>query len=116
MSADGCLSLSSLPTITSNDHHAASEARCSSEKRNFSSLLVDNVLRPLVMARGLTTPMPVILVGVIGGTLAYGISGLFLGPVVLSVAWALLVAWVKEDSPDESAASGAASFTPRQNN
>jgi predicted PurR-regulated permease PerM len=64
--------------------------------------LVDNVLRPLVMARGLTTPMPVILIGVVGGTLAYGISGLFLGPVVLAVTWALLVAWVQEDGPGRS--------------
>jgi hypothetical protein len=39
--------------------------------------LVDNVLRPLVMARGLTTPMPVIFIGVVGGTLAYGISACF---------------------------------------
>jgi predicted PurR-regulated permease PerM len=58
--------------------------------------LVDNVLRPIVMARGLTTPMPVILVGVIGGTIADGISGLFLGPIVLSVAWALSVAWLRD--------------------
>jgi predicted PurR-regulated permease PerM len=71
--------------------------------------LVDNVLRPLVMARGLTTPMPVILIGVVGGTLAYGISGLFLGPVVLAVTWALLVAWVQEGGPDGSEAAGAAS-------
>jgi predicted PurR-regulated permease PerM len=78
--------------------------------------LVDNVLRPLVMARGLTTPMPVILIGVVGGTLAYGISGLFLGPIVLSVTWALLVAWVQEDRPDGSQAAGAESFTPGQNN
>ena len=59
--------------------------------------LVDNVLRPLVMAHGLATPMPVILIGVIGGTIAFGISGLFLGPIVLSVAWVLVVAWVRED-------------------
>jgi predicted PurR-regulated permease PerM len=59
--------------------------------------LVDNVCRPFVMARGLATPMPVIIVGVIGGTMAYGISGLFLGPIVLSVTWALLVAWVQDD-------------------
>ena len=64
--------------------------------------LVDNILRPLVMGRGLTTPMPVILIGVVGGTLAYGLSGLFLGPVVLSVTWALLVAWMQEDSPGGS--------------
>jgi predicted PurR-regulated permease PerM len=60
--------------------------------------LLDNVLRPILMARGLTTPMPVILIGVIGGTIAYGISGLFLGPIVLSVAWALIAAWVQDDS------------------
>jgi predicted PurR-regulated permease PerM len=59
--------------------------------------VIDNVLKPIVMARGLTTPMPVILIGVIGGTLTYGISGLFLGPIILSVAWTLLVAWVQED-------------------
>jgi predicted PurR-regulated permease PerM len=59
--------------------------------------LLDNVLRPVLVARGLTTPMPVILVGVLGGTIAYGISGLFLGPIILSVAWALAVAWVQDE-------------------
>jgi len=58
--------------------------------------LIDNVLRPLWMARGLTTPMPVILIGVIGGTVAYGIVGLFFGPLVLSVAWVVLMAWLHE--------------------
>lgn len=58
--------------------------------------LIDNVLRPVVMGRGLKTPMLVILIGVIGGTLAYGITGLFLGPIVLAVIWELLIAWVKE--------------------
>ena len=74
--------------------------------------LVDNVLRPLVMARGLTTPMLVIFIGVVGGTLAYGISGLFLGPIVLSVTWALLVAWVQEDSAGGGEAESAASLAP----
>ena len=58
--------------------------------------LLDNILRPIVMGRGLKTPMLVILVGVIGGTLAYGITGLFLGPIVLAVIWELLTAWIKE--------------------
>jgi predicted PurR-regulated permease PerM len=57
--------------------------------------LVDNVLKPLLMARGLTTPMPVIMVGVIGGMMAYGIVGLFFGPIVLSVAWALMATWMR---------------------
>jgi predicted PurR-regulated permease PerM len=61
--------------------------------------LVDNIARPLVMARGLTTPMPVILVGVLGGPIAYGIGGLFLGPIVLSVVWSLLVAGAQVEVP-----------------
>jgi predicted PurR-regulated permease PerM len=69
--------------------------------------LVDNVLRPIVMARGLATPMPVILVGVVGGTIAFGISGLFLGPIVLSVAWALAAAWVETPDTDASASAPA---------
>ena len=58
--------------------------------------LLDNILRPIVMGRGLKTPMLVILIGVIGGTLAYGITGLFLGPIILAVIWELIVAWIRE--------------------
>jgi len=60
--------------------------------------LIDNVLRPFLMARGLMTPMPVIMVGVLGGMIAYGIVGLFFGPVILSVAWAVLAAWMERGS------------------
>jgi predicted PurR-regulated permease PerM len=59
--------------------------------------LIDNLLRPLVMGRGLKTPMLVILFGVIGGTLAYGITGLFLGPIILAVIWELFVSWIDEE-------------------
>jgi len=62
--------------------------------------LLDNILKPIVMARGLNTPMLVILVGVIGGTVGYGITGLFLGPIVLTVIWELLAAWVAEDAAE----------------
>jgi predicted PurR-regulated permease PerM len=58
--------------------------------------LIDNVLRPLVMGRGLDTPIVVILVGVIGGTLSLGLTGLFLGPIILAVLWELFVAWIRE--------------------
>jgi predicted PurR-regulated permease PerM len=58
--------------------------------------LVDNVLRPLVMGRGLDTPILVVLIGVIGGTISYGIPGLFLGPIILAVIWELLMAWIRE--------------------
>jgi predicted PurR-regulated permease PerM len=56
--------------------------------------LMDNILKPIVMGRGLATPMPVIFIGVIGGTLVHGMLGLFLGPIVLAVVWELLLAWI----------------------
>jgi hypothetical protein len=60
------------------------------------SARLDNIPRPLVMARGLDTPMLIILIGVLGGTVSYGITGLFLGPIILAVIWELLVAWTRE--------------------
>ncbi len=60
--------------------------------------LLDNVLRPLVMGRGLDTPLVVILIGVIGGTISLGITGLFLGPIILAVIWELLAAWIRESA------------------
>jgi predicted PurR-regulated permease PerM len=62
-------------------------------------LLLDNVLRPLVMARGLQTPMVIILAGVVCGTLAGGLIGLFVGPVVLAVFYDLLSAWLSAERP-----------------
>ena len=62
--------------------------------------VLDNVLKPLVLGRGLTTPTLVIFVGVIGGTLAHGIVGLFIGPIILSLAWELTVAWIHTDRAD----------------
>lgn len=56
----------------------------------------DNILKPMLMARGLPVPMLVIFVGVIGGTLAHGIIGLFIGPVILALGYELLGAWVNE--------------------
>ena len=63
--------------------------------------LLDNVLRPLVMGRGLRTPTLVILIGVIGGTISYGITGLFLGPIILAVIWELLAAWIGESEEEK---------------
>lgn len=59
--------------------------------------LIDNVLKPILMGKGLPVPLVVILLGVIGGTLAHGILGLFVGPVILILAYELIVAWLKEE-------------------
>jgi predicted PurR-regulated permease PerM len=66
--------------------------------------LLDNILRPLV-AKGLSTPMPVILIGVLGGTLVHGVIGLFVGPIVLSIGWQLLLVWTR-DEPKATEAAG----------
>ena len=58
--------------------------------------LSDNALKPLLMGRGLSTPVLVIFMGVLGGTLAHGIVGLFVGPIILAVAWELLMAWSRD--------------------
>ena len=60
--------------------------------------LLDNILRPLVMAKGLATPIWLTLIGVLGGTLVHGMIGLFVGPVVLSIACQLVVAWTRSET------------------
>jgi predicted PurR-regulated permease PerM len=59
--------------------------------------LADNLLKPLLMGRGLSTPVLVIFIGVMGGTLAHGIVGLFIGPIILSVAWEMMMAWIRTE-------------------
>ncbi len=61
-------------------------------------MLLDNVLRPLLMRRGVDIPIVVILIGVIGGMLAYGLIGVFLGPVVVGLGYELFRAWVNGDA------------------
>ena len=57
---------------------------------------MDNFLRPLLIRQGADLPLLLILAGVIGGMLAFGLVGLFVGPVVLAVAYTLLEAWINE--------------------
>jgi predicted PurR-regulated permease PerM len=59
--------------------------------------LADNILKPMLMGRGLNTPMLVIFIGVLGGMIAHGIVGLFVGPIILAVAWQLMLAWIHEE-------------------
>ena len=59
--------------------------------------LVDNILKPILMSKGLPVPTIVILIGVLGGTLVHGILGLFIGPVILSLGYELLVAWINQE-------------------
>lgn len=56
--------------------------------------LSDAVLKPLLIGHGLEVPMPVILLGVIGGVMAYGLIGLFIGAVILAVGYVLFYEWL----------------------
>ena len=66
--------------------------------------LSDNVLKPMMLGRGLEVPMPVIFLGVIGGMIADGLLGLFVGPVVLAVGYILFIEWVRPPVGDAPAA------------
>jgi predicted PurR-regulated permease PerM len=57
----------------------------------------DNILKPILMGRGVDIPMPVILIGAIGGMIASGIIGLFAGAVVLSIWYKLFVLWLEQE-------------------
>jgi len=74
--------------------------------------LADNILKPILMGRGLNTPMLVIFIGVLGGMLAHGILGLFVGPIILAVTWELMMAWIREERTD-AAATGAEPSTKK---
>jgi predicted PurR-regulated permease PerM len=57
---------------------------------------MDNFLRPILIKRGADLPLLLIFIGVVGGLIAFGLIGIFVGPVVLAVAHTLLSAWVDE--------------------
>ena len=63
---------------------------------------IDNVIRPILIRRGADLPLLLILGGVIGGLLAFGLVGIFLGPTILAVGYTLLNAWIDELEPETS--------------
>jgi predicted PurR-regulated permease PerM len=60
----------------------------------------DSVIRPWFIARGAHLPFLLTVLGVLGGALAFGLLGIFLGPVLLGVGFTLMNEWVKEDQPE----------------
>jgi predicted PurR-regulated permease PerM len=71
----------------------------------------DAFLKPLFLGRGLAIPMPVILIGAIGGMMLSGIVGLFIGAVVLALAYQMAIAWIEpreDDDPGDELAGAEA--------
>ena len=54
---------------------------------------IDNIIKPLIISRGVDLPFVLVLLGVLGGAIAFGFIGIFLGPVLLAVGYALLMEW-----------------------
>jgi predicted PurR-regulated permease PerM len=67
----------------------------------FVAGLADNVLKPLLLGRGVDVPMPVVLIGALGGMVVEGIIGLFIGPVILGVMYVLFWQWVALQVPEQ---------------
>jgi predicted PurR-regulated permease PerM len=66
----------------------------------FASGMLDNVLKPLMLGRGVDAPMPVILLGALGGMAARGLVGLFLGAVLLALGYQIFMMWVYADQAE----------------
>src|SRR5262249_59474121 len=67
------------------------------------AVTMDNFVRPMLIRRGVHLPLLLILAGVVGGLIAFGLIGIFLGPMILAVAYTLFRAWVFEaDGPSVS--------------
>ena len=68
-------------------------------------IMLDNVVRPILIRRGADLPLILVLVGVIGGLLTFGLIGIFVGPVVLAVTYTIMMAWLNEELPPPMAES-----------
>jgi predicted PurR-regulated permease PerM len=69
---------------------------------------MDNFLRPILIRKGADLPLLLIFAGVVGGLLAFGLIGIFVGPVVLAVANTLLNAWIDAEPKAETASESQA--------
>jgi len=62
---------------------------------------LDNFLRPILIKRGVDLPLLLIIAGVIGGLVGFGVIGLFVGPVILAVTYSCLESWIRDGEPVE---------------
>jgi len=60
---------------------------------------VDNVVRPMLISRGSSLPFLLTLLGVLGGVIAFGFVGLFIGPTLLAVGYSLMSGWTHTEDP-----------------
>lgn len=73
---------------------------------------IDNLLRPLVISSGARIPYILVLFAVLGGIAAFGLVGLFLGPIVIAVMLAVWREWLIEHAPPKTAPSQVSPNSP----
>jgi len=69
--------------------------------------LSDNVLKPILLGRGVDLPAAIVLIGAIGGMIQYGVVGLFLGAVILGLGYTIISDWIKSADDSSSAADAS---------
>lgn len=69
--------------------------------------LADNILKPILMGRGSMVPMPVVVIGSLGGMMYAGIIGLFLGAVVLALWWGVFMVWLGSEEEQQALVEAA---------
>jgi predicted PurR-regulated permease PerM len=68
---------------------------------------MDNIVRPLVISNATRMPFLLVVFGVLGGVLAFGLVGLFIGPVLLAVSLAIWREWLEEHQQKEAVSSSS---------
>ena len=74
---------------------------------------IDNVLKPLIISRGSNLPFILVMLGILGGVVAFGFIGIFLGPVLLALGLALLKEWAVFADDAKAAAAPPGADSPR---
>jgi predicted PurR-regulated permease PerM len=73
----------------------------------FVGGMLDNVLKPLLLGRGVDAPMPVVLLGALGGLATSGILGMFIGATLLTLGYQIFMWWVAENPDVVAVESGS---------
>lgn len=66
----------------------------------IAASLIDNFLKPLILGRGLDVPMPIVLIGAVGGMMSGGILGMFIGAAFLAAGYQVFMKWVDTETQD----------------
>ena len=69
--------------------------------------LSDNVLKPILLGRGVDLPAAIVLIGAIGGMIQFGVVGLFLGAVILGLGYTIISDWIKSEEDNSPAADAS---------